>query len=464
MSMPESTTILIVGAGPAGLATALSLIHHNFRDFVIVDAVDKGENTSRALVVHAATMEALDSIGCGEEVDMLGRKCEEVIFGTRDSILVHADLAGLKGVTRYPYGVIMPQHMTESVLGKKLASFGITVHRPCKVVNLRRNAKDNLYTDVWFDNGKTIRAKYVIGADGARSAVRTCAGIGFTDPKSGIGDDVPNLRNFVLADVSFDGGDPEQFGFRGTMSPDSFFLCVACPRSFNDFIAAESGKKVEETIYRIGSGVPIADGEPPHAPNREYLQVLVNRHGPSFMSSDKTVNPNPMRIKDTFWSTRFRTHSAIADKAFIRLGNPNDIEIHENLAVPKEGGVIVLVGDAAHIHSPAGGQGMNLGLRDGVFLGEALVKHAKAFETQPPTVDTDVILRRFAEARHIRALEVIGFTKKLLFIAGMHYDDKAFWWLPFGSAFLRDWVLWGAFKFGLVRQMMAWELSGLGRR
>ena len=56
-TLPETTTVLIVGAGPTGLATALSLLHHGFRDFVIVDAVLQGENTSRALVVHAATLE-----------------------------------------------------------------------------------------------------------------------------------------------------------------------------------------------------------------------------------------------------------------------------------------------------------------------------------------------------------------------------------------------------------------------
>ncbi|KAG1853714.1 hypothetical protein DFJ58DRAFT_789276 [Suillus subalutaceus] len=56
-SMPNSTTVLIVGAGPSGLVAALSLLHHGFKDFVVVDAVEQGENSSRALVVHAATLE-----------------------------------------------------------------------------------------------------------------------------------------------------------------------------------------------------------------------------------------------------------------------------------------------------------------------------------------------------------------------------------------------------------------------
>jgi len=57
MSLPESTTVLIVGAGPAGLTAALSLIHHGCRDFIIVDAIAEGQNTSRAITMHAATIE-----------------------------------------------------------------------------------------------------------------------------------------------------------------------------------------------------------------------------------------------------------------------------------------------------------------------------------------------------------------------------------------------------------------------
>lgn len=64
MSLPQSTTVLIVGAGPAGVATALSLVHHGVRDIVVVDSVLQGENSSRALVIHAATMEVCGNLIC----------------------------------------------------------------------------------------------------------------------------------------------------------------------------------------------------------------------------------------------------------------------------------------------------------------------------------------------------------------------------------------------------------------
>ncbi|OJA16869.1 hypothetical protein AZE42_13840, partial [Rhizopogon vesiculosus] len=81
MTLPNRTTVLIVGAGPSGLAAALSLIHHGFKDFVVVDAVEQGENTSRALVIHAATLEALDTIGCGDDIVAKGTKVRKINTG-----------------------------------------------------------------------------------------------------------------------------------------------------------------------------------------------------------------------------------------------------------------------------------------------------------------------------------------------------------------------------------------------
>ncbi|KAG2063615.1 FAD/NAD(P)-binding domain-containing protein [Suillus decipiens] len=466
-SMPNSTTVLIVGAGPSGLAAALSLLHHGFRNFVIVDAVEQGENTSRALVIHAATLEALDTIDCGEEIAAKGTKARSINFGNRSSKLCSTNLSSLDKHTRHPYALIIPQNLTEYILGEKFKEYGMTVHRPCKVASLKMNENDADLTDVIFEDGKTITAKYVIGADGARSIVRQMAGISFTDPKTGEkGDRVTNLAQMVIADIVYEGRDNSDLEFLGTMSPDGFFLSIPMPNSFNDLLA-KNGQEVEGQICRIGAGVPLVEGEIPHSPSKEYLQGLIDRFGPTTLSSDASVNPSSMsvRIKEVIWSTRFRTHSAIADKVFTRLGGDElqGATVAADDSIMKRGGIILLIGDAAHIHSPAGGQGMNLGIRDAIFLGDALIKHINATASQPSSVDADYILHEFAEERHERALEVIAFSKNLLSLLGMQ-DKKISWLFPISATTVRDWVMWLGGKLGFMRARMAWAMSGLGRR
>ncbi|KAI6123152.1 hypothetical protein EDD16DRAFT_682304 [Pisolithus croceorrhizus] len=456
MSLPRNTTVLIVGAGPTGLATALSLVHHGFKDFVIVDALEKGDNTSRAIIVHAATLEALDTIGCADELISKGTKTTRVNMGTRTAVLVYPQFEGLKPYTRYPYGLVIPQTFTEHILWDKLASFGVTVHRPHKVVGMKVNADDTNLADATFEDGQIITTRYVIAADGAHSTVRTIAGIAFADPKNGRGKDSTSLAQLAQADVTFDTPDLDNFNFRGAMSPNSFFLCVPIPSTFNEYLAKETGKPVEGRIFRVGCGVPLEEGPIPHSPSKEYMQNLIDRFAPPDLSSDPSVNPSgkSVRIKDMIWCTRFRTHSAIADTFFTRFSS-GDLS-------KSEGAAVLLVGDAAHIHPPAGGQGMNLGLRDAVFLGEVLVKHIKATEslTLP---EADRILTDFVAERHARALEVIGLTKNILAIAGVK-DEIVAWWLPISKVTVRDWMMWILGKVWFVRRQAAWNISGLGHR
>ncbi|KAI6123151.1 hypothetical protein EDD16DRAFT_1567232 [Pisolithus croceorrhizus] len=455
MELPRSTSVLIVGAGPTGLATSLSLIHYGFKDFVVVDAAVKGDNSSRAIVVHAATLEALDAVGCGEELVSKGTKMAKMRFDTRVAELAHIQFDALSPYTHHPYALIIPQTFTESVLGEKLASFGVTVYRPRKVVAVKINANDGNLADVVFDDGQVITTKYIIAADGAHSTIRTVAGIAFVDPKSDFTDDSGILQQAALADVTFDADLNEPY-FRGVMSPNNFSLCASLPSTFNEYLAKETGKPTEGRIYRVVCGVPQAEGVVPHTPSKEYMQTLIDKFGPLDLSSHPAVNPNGkgVCIKDILWYSRFRTHSAIADTFFTRF-SPGD-------SSESQGPAILLVGDAAHIHSPAGGQGMNLGIRDAVFLGEALAKHIKATESMPIS-EADQILTEFVTERRARALEVIGFTKTLLSIGGMK-DENVAWWLPVSKVTLRNWALWMLGKVYYLRREAAWSVSGLGRR
>ncbi|KAH7912090.1 hypothetical protein BJ138DRAFT_1149117 [Hygrophoropsis aurantiaca] len=451
-SLPESTTVLIVGAGPTGLTTALSLYHHGCRDFVIVDAVLEGNNTSRAHVIHAATLEALDSIESGSGLAERGIKGNHISLRSRTAELACPSLDSLKKYTSHPYVLFIPQHIVEQAFVEKLASLGVHIFRPKRVVGFRQSDRIDLATDVSFDDGSTVTAKYVIGADGARSVVRTSAGIGFRDPDGEI-EAKHNLAQMILADVTFKGGVRFRAGMTGVMTPQSFFVCAPFPESFNMDLA-RNGQEITNTICRIGCGVPISEGPPPSAPSKEFMQNLINRFGPTYLSSDPTVNKTPVEIDQMVWSTRFRTHSAIADTFFSRFQTNEE----------KEGGAILLVGDAAHIHSPAGGQGMNLGIRDAVFLGEAVAEHFRLYTAATPLPSADVVLRNFADARKSRAVEVIGLTKGILKMEGASYDTYLFGWIPISPATVRDWVLWALGKTRLVQGRLAWQVSGLGRR
>ena len=90
---------------------------------------------------------------------------------TRSATLLSPHIESLKPYTRHPYVLIIPQNITERTLERKLASFGVTIHRPLKVVGLRRNPSNPQLSDVTFEDGGVITTKYVIGADGARSVV-----------------------------------------------------------------------------------------------------------------------------------------------------------------------------------------------------------------------------------------------------------------------------------------------------
>ncbi|KAI0336443.1 FAD/NAD-P-binding domain-containing protein [Cubamyces sp. BRFM 1775] len=457
MSLPQSVDILIVGAGPTGLCLALALQKHNCTNVLVVDGAEQGENTSRAVAVHAATIEAFDTIGCAEDILQAARKITATAMRSRRGRIETATFGPLAKHTKFPFMIAIPQHITEEILGKAVQDRNIRVHRPHRVARVQPSAENPSLTDVIFEDGHVVRARVVVGADGSHSTIRENAKIGWADPDGEPTDEKDNrLMQMIIADVVLE--NPPDWPLENinlAVSTDNIVLLVALPGQPYPHISAE------QLVYRIATGIPVSWGAPPHAPDSEYLQKILDAWGPNVV-----LGPGSPRIvvKQTAWSSRFRTRSSIADTFFARLptGTGQDGQ------PLREGGPVVLIGDAAHIHPPMGGQGMNLGIRDSVKLAPALVEFLRTAPAGPIATRAqrelvDAPLQQWAEQRRGRALTVIRFVKQLG--KSMTLPNERRWLLgviPYNPAWLRDTFLGFMCRFTWWRAHAAWQISGLG--
>jgi 2-polyprenyl-6-methoxyphenol hydroxylase-like FAD-dependent oxidoreductase len=348
--LPSRSDVVIVGAGPVGLTLASTLAARGVVP-VLIDRLSEGENTSRAAVVHARTLEVLEELGVTDELRTAGVIVPRFTIRDRDRVLLTLRFDGLP--TRYPYTLMVPQNITESILLRRLRGLGGRVDRPFTVTALEQNA-DGVTVTAVADGAapETVRAQYVVGADGMHSTVREKAGIGFW---GGSYDE-----SFALADVRMTWRLPgdEVVLF---LSPAGLVVVAPLPGGRHRIVATLA--------------------EAPEHPSRDDVQRLLDARGPV---------ADPARIQEVFWSSRFRVNHRIADR--FRAGR------------------IVLAGDAAHVHSPAGGQGMNTGIQDAVVLGHALAAILSGAAGEHA-------LDEYEMARHPVARRVVSLTDRLTRVA-----------------------------------------------
>ncbi|MCW3843568.1 FAD-dependent monooxygenase, partial [Micromonospora yasonensis] len=293
--LPERTDVLVVGAGPTGLAAAVALAGHGVTA-TVVDRLTAPPVTSRAAVVHAGTLEVLDRIGAAAPLVARGLPSARFTVRDRDRVLFTVPFDRLP--SRYPYALMVSQSETEAVLADRLAALGGRVLRPYQLTGL---ALDDAGATARFAGGETVRARWVIGADGMHSAVRELAGIDFGAPAD------PG-ESFLLADVRVDS---------------------ALPRGETVLFLARQGPLVwaplPDGVVRLVAAVADA----PRDPDAARFQALLDERGPA---------RRPDRVTELLWTSRFR--------------------VHHRIAGAYRAGRVLLAGDAAHVHSPAGGQGM----------------------------------------------------------------------------------------------------------
>ncbi|MEV0113640.1 FAD-dependent monooxygenase [Streptomyces sp. NPDC050844] len=330
------TDVLIVGAGPAGLALANVLAECGVR-CRIVDAAGGPVRESRAGLIHTRTLELLDRIGVAAPMIESGRKITHVEMFERGRRAGGFPLAGrgIEGRTPFPYALALEQYRTEQLLVDALTERGAAVDWDTEFVRFTDPARPRTAVLRRCSGAEfEVSARWTAAADGAGSAVRRSLGLGFTGRTFG--------QTGLLADVETD--------FAGAGRPAEGRLRLNLARGGFVGMLGMSGDR-----YRFFGAVPrgfapAPDG--PHAPHSAYAAVgdeTLQRWFDEYFSVDAT-------LRTVEWTALFRLHSRIAE----RFGS----------------GPVHLVGDAAHIHSPAGGQGLNLAIGDAFNLGWKLAQVA----------------------------------------------------------------------------------------
>jgi 2-polyprenyl-6-methoxyphenol hydroxylase-like FAD-dependent oxidoreductase len=309
--MAANVTVLIAGAGPVGLTMANELTRYGIA-VRIVDKNTERTDKSKALVLWSRTLELFDHGGYVEPFLAAGLKAHGAQMSNGRDIIARISLDDIE--SPFPYALMIPQSDTERILEERLEKQGVKVERTVALESFKE-LDNGVEAVLRKANGEseTLRADWLIGCDGAHSVVRH--GLGFTF------DGTTQPSDWYLADGHISGLDPQ----------DRLHIFW-----HKDGILAFF--PITEGRWRVIADLGPAQGDA-HCPDPtlQDVQALITLRG-----TDGIV------IKDAYWLAAFR----INERKVSQYGR----------------GRAFLAGDAAHIHSPAGGQGMNTGMQDAFNL------------------------------------------------------------------------------------------------
>lgn len=327
--------VLIIGAGPTGLVLALWLSKLGIR-VRIIDKTSEPGTTSRALAVQARTLELYSQLDLSDAVVKKGHKVAAANFWVKGEPVARLPLSTIgEGLTPYAFLEMYPQDEHERLLIERLEAFGITVERNTELQSFEETG-DGITARLRLPDGQqeTCQACYLAGCDGARSIVRKTLDTGFPGGTY--------QQIFYVADVQARGPT-----FNGELHVDldeADFLAV--------FPLAGEGR-----ARLIGT---VRDERADRAETLQFEDV-----------SSRAIEHLKVQIDQVNWFSTYRVHHRVADH--FRTGRA------------------FLLGDAAHVHSPAGGQGMNTGIGDAINLawklaavlsGGASAKLLDSYETE----------------------------------------------------------------------------------
>jgi 2-polyprenyl-6-methoxyphenol hydroxylase-like FAD-dependent oxidoreductase len=310
---PMNTPVLIVGAGPVGLTLACELTRYRV-PVRIVDKAAQRTDKSKAIVIWSRTLELLDR---GDQASApfveAGFKVDGVnIVGANGVVVGHVRMDSV--ASPYPYALMLPQSDTERLLEERLQRLGVSVERSTEATALTIGT-DGAEATLRRADGRqeSVHADWLAGCDGAHSIVRHTLAVPFSGETMG--------SDWILADVHM----------KGYPFPDNEVAVYWAREGVLPIFPISPGR------YRVIANIPPSGEDHPRDPTLEEIQTIVERRGPKGAS-----------LFDPIWLSGFR--------------------INSRKVASYRSGRVFLSGDAAHVHSPAGGEGMNTGMQDAFNL------------------------------------------------------------------------------------------------
>lgn len=324
--------VLVVGAGPVGLTLAAELVRYGVQ-VRIIDRSSHPKETSKALVVWSRTLELLERMGCSPAFLDAGLRARGASIRSGRTMLGRTSFDVI--ASPYDFALMLPQCDTERLLNAQLQALGVMVERRVELTGFTQ-AQSHIEARLAHAGGaeEVLQASWLIGCDGAHSTVRH--GLGFAFEGGAQGDD------WMLADIRLEGeGKPPADEIATFLHRDGPFGVFPIPGG-RARIVATLGKTVE--------------GQSRPEPSLSDVQAMADeRAGGGF------------RVVDPVWLANFR--------------------INERKVSDYAKGRVFLAGDAAHVHSPAGGQGMNTGMQDAFNLSWKLAMVVRG-EAMPSLLDS----------------------------------------------------------------------------
>ena len=358
METKIKTEVIIIGAGPTGLSLACQFIRYGV-DFVIIDKKEGVTTYSKALGVHARTLEIYEQLGLAQKAVEQGAITGKVRLFEGGKVLNEVDLSNLgEGLSPYPYMLVLEQDKNERLLYDHMQSHGKDVLWQAELESFEQN-ESGVTARIKTASGEvqTIEANYLVGCDGPRSPVRHALGLSFEGSTF--------ERLFYVADVEIE----------WKYSHDALQLCMT-DKSIVAFFPMKGEKR-----YRIVGSFPEGTKKEPD----DFLYEEIEQH----IREEALIE---LEISNVRWFSVYKVHTRHVER-FSK-------------------GRCFLAGDSAHVHTPAGGQGMNTGIQDAYNLAWkiAMVLRGKANEK---------ILETYNEERLKNAKNLLETTDRMFnFMAG----------------------------------------------